>query len=90
MLLHRETVRLANMCTLQIHSSKVSRDTLYEAVREVLQGSQAKPRKYEYFDIFVCVRFTTRENFFAEHQMLYYFQLLVLWYLFSQLSFAAK
>uniref|UniRef100_K7FDG2 Ribosomal protein n=1 Tax=Pelodiscus sinensis TaxID=13735 RepID=K7FDG2_PELSI len=27
-------------------SSKVSRDTLYEAVREVLQGTQAKPRKF--------------------------------------------
>ncbi|GLD74692.1 Fanconi anemia group E protein isoform X1 [Lates japonicus] len=26
--------------------SKVSRDTLYEAVREVLQGSVAKPRKF--------------------------------------------
>ncbi|XP_060087424.1 large ribosomal subunit protein uL1 isoform X1 [Heteronotia binoei] len=26
--------------------SKVSRDTLYEAVREVLQGSQTKPRKF--------------------------------------------
>lgn len=25
--------------------SKVSRDTLYEAVKEVLQGSVAKPRK---------------------------------------------
>ena len=27
-------------------SSKVSRDTLYEAVREVLHGSQRKPRKF--------------------------------------------
>ncbi|KAG8132206.1 hypothetical protein E2320_010078 [Naja naja] len=27
-------------------SSKVSRDTLYEAVKEVLQGSQTKPRKF--------------------------------------------
>lgn len=27
------------------YSSKVSRDTLYEAVKEVLQGSQAKRRK---------------------------------------------
>ncbi|TWW56593.1 60S ribosomal protein L10a [Takifugu flavidus] len=26
--------------------SKVSRDTLYEAVKEVLQGSLAKPRKF--------------------------------------------
>ncbi|TXL69048.1 hypothetical protein D9O29_24125, partial [Pantoea vagans] len=26
--------------------SKVSRDTLYEAVKEVLQGSVAKPRKF--------------------------------------------
>lgn len=26
--------------------SKVSRDTLYEAVKEVLQGSVAKPRKW--------------------------------------------
>uniref|UniRef100_A0A8C3S0J6 Ribosomal protein n=1 Tax=Chelydra serpentina TaxID=8475 RepID=A0A8C3S0J6_CHESE len=27
-------------------SSKVSRDTLYEAVKEVLQGTQVKPRKF--------------------------------------------
>lgn len=34
--------------------SKVSRDTLYEAVKEVLQGSQAKPRKYVHINAILC------------------------------------
>lgn len=42
------------MFAFQIYSSKVSRDTLYEAVREVLQGSQTKTRKYELWHC-VCV-----------------------------------
>lgn len=40
----KETQSL-NKCIMSFCSSKVSRDTLYEAVKEVLQGSQAKTRK---------------------------------------------
>uniref|UniRef100_A0A674JRL2 Uncharacterized protein n=1 Tax=Terrapene triunguis TaxID=2587831 RepID=A0A674JRL2_9SAUR len=29
-----------------MYLSKVSRDTLYEAVLEILQGTQVKPRKF--------------------------------------------
>jgi len=38
---------LLSLPCLSPRSSKVSRDTLYEAVKEVLQGSKTKKRKYE-------------------------------------------
>lgn len=36
-----------SLSSVSPRSSKVSRDTLYEAVKEVLQGSKTKKRKYE-------------------------------------------
>ncbi|KAI3357394.1 hypothetical protein L3Q82_015827, partial [Scortum barcoo] len=43
-----KSVKFAKMMltVLTKYSSHVSRDTLYEAVKEVLQGSQTKPRKF--------------------------------------------